>query len=76
MLGPGRYDALCTLARARAKARAALLIVIGGEHGDGFSAQLSREDMATVVRVLREVAATLEEDIRAIDTTLKKHHEN
>ena len=38
-LGPGKYDDLATHVREHAKARAAIVIVIGGEKGSGFSVQ-------------------------------------
>ena len=39
MFGPGKYDELCTAAREETKAVGVVLIVIDGEHGNGFSCQ-------------------------------------
>lgn len=36
-LGPGKYDDLCTYVREKAKAEGAIVIVYGGERGQGFS---------------------------------------
>jgi hypothetical protein len=64
-IGPGKYDDLCTLVRTKLQARGALLIVIDGTHGSGFSCQA---DAVTTVqlpeileRVARENRASLEQ---------------
>lgn len=59
-MGPGKYDALCTYVRETAKAKGAIVIVIDGEKGFGFSVQASIEDMAKLPNVLREMADTIE----------------
>jgi hypothetical protein len=59
-IGPGKYDDLCTLVREKAKARAVIVIIIGGEHGEGFSVQT--EDPFIILRlplVLERVAASI-----------------
>ena len=38
-VGPGKYDDLCTEVRKKAKAQGALVIILGGERGHGFSCQ-------------------------------------
>ena len=38
-IGPGKYDQLCTHVREIANARAAIIIVLDGEAGSGFSVQ-------------------------------------
>lgn len=39
MLGPGKYDDLCTTVRTMASAKLAAVIVLGGDKGNGFSVQ-------------------------------------
>lgn len=39
-LGPGKYDDLCTYVRVESGAVMALVIVVGGNRGDGFSVQV------------------------------------
>ena len=61
-IGPGKYDDLCTLLRERAgigeQGGGVLVIVLGGNRGNGFSCQA---DLATTM-ALPEL---LEADIRA-----------
>jgi hypothetical protein len=66
MTGPGKYDDICTEAREAALAGCALLIILDGEHGHGFSAQFT--DQAYVHRlpaILRDVAKQIERDAKA-----------
>jgi len=37
--GPGKYDSECTLVREMAQAQAAIVIVLNGRRGTGFSVQ-------------------------------------
>jgi hypothetical protein len=61
-LGPGKYDHVCTLAREQAKAEGALLIVFGGEYGDGFSMQAPMTTSKALPAILRMVADDIERD--------------
>jgi hypothetical protein len=55
--GPGKYDDLCTHVRTSAKADAAIVIVLGGEKGAGFSLQTSKQmNLAHIANVLEDVA--------------------
>lgn len=58
-MGPGAYDDICTDARQKARARGALLVIIGGERGEGFSCQATPADLATLPEILETVAAEL-----------------
>ena len=60
--GPGKYDVLCTIAREAAGAQGAILIVINGRSGSGFSAQLPPDSVGAVVEMLRSVADEIERD--------------
>jgi hypothetical protein len=59
-LGPGKYDDLCTYVRRQAKADGAVVIVLNGNKGHGFSVQADL--MSTVL--LPELLETLAADIR------------
>lgn len=63
-LGPGRYDDLCTEVREKAQAEGAVLIVMGGRVGSGFSAQLTERDMRVVPGILRDVAQQIEDGMK------------
>jgi len=61
-IGPGKYDKLATLIRHRARATGVIVIVFGGEHGDGFSAQLPLDHTMSLPQILRSVADTIDRD--------------
>jgi hypothetical protein len=60
MIGPGKYDDLCTYVRVHAKAAGAIVIVFDGEHGPGFSCQLPPMALHKIATVLRTVAKEIE----------------
>jgi len=64
MIGAGKYDEALTLARRQCGSTAALLIVISGEAGPGFSCQADLDTLLTVPAVLRAVAAHIEADLQ------------
>ena len=63
-IGPGKYDDLCTLVRKKAKAQAAIVIIVGGEKGEGFSCQTVlpafdiAEALENVAKQMRQSMAT------------------
>lgn len=60
-VGPGKYDKECTRVRERYRAAGAVVIVIGGTKGEGFSMQLRSDiEPRTIVTVLRTVADEIE----------------
>jgi hypothetical protein len=60
-LGPGKYDDACAAARIATGARGVFLIVIEGNHGNGFSCQLDSAIAAAV-----DIPRTLEDIARQI----------
>lgn len=55
--GPGVYDDVCTVARDATGAVLCILIVLGGKHGGGFSAQaLDPALLKAVPALLRDLA--------------------
>ena len=62
--GPGRYNALATLVRKRAKARAVILAIFQGERGDGFEVQSDPLLLASLPTILRSMADQIERDQR------------
>lgn len=61
-LGPGKYDDACTQAREATGAGTAVLIVIGGHHGPGFSVQ---SDDAVVLAGLPALLRSVADQIQA-----------
>lgn len=59
-LGPGKYDDLVTELRLKICAAGVIVVIIGGDKGDGFSAQLPPEMTLLIPTVLREVARQIE----------------
>jgi hypothetical protein len=63
VIGPGKYDDLCTAARMAAKAEGAILIIIKGEKGGGFSCQAPLEITQQLPQILRVLAEQIEQDL-------------
>lgn len=61
-IGPGRYDDEATWVRERAKASGVILIVIGGDRGEGFAAQATPEVTLRLPAMLRTIADQIEAD--------------
>lgn len=72
MMGPGKYDAECTAARLSAQAAGAILIIINGKHGYGFSAHLTDQDTQRIPAILRTVADQIEGDFPPEKKSKKK----
>ena len=69
MIGPGKYDAVCTVAREMANAEVAFVIIINGSKGSGFSMQgdaHARISAETVAGLLEHVAAEMRRDINTL----------
>lgn len=60
-LGPGKYDAEVTELRERLKADGVILLVFGGERGNGFSAQLPLQHTLAMPQILEQVAQQIRE---------------
>lgn len=64
MLGPGKYDTECTAVRESTKARGCILLVIEGDKGTGFSAQLDLETTIKIPSLLRGMADSIDQDLK------------
>lgn len=58
--GPGKYDDALTVAREACGSTAALLIVLNGRHGPGFSMQAEGKWVIAAPALLRAVADEIE----------------
>lgn len=63
-IGPGKYDDLCTLVRKKAKAEGAIVIVINGNDGDGFSCQSNLPTLRALPELLEHMAANIRASIK------------
>jgi len=66
--GPGKYDDMATLVREATKAACVVVIVVGGNRGDGFSVQTAdiRQTFTIMPRVLRSVATQIDKDAKKL----------
>ncbi len=65
MIGPGKYDDVCTSVREQLLADGVILIVFGGVRGPGFSGQLPPHLSVAIPDILRSVANQIENGERA-----------
>jgi hypothetical protein len=61
-IGPGKYDALCTHVRDQTKARGVLLIVLGGDKGNGFACQADLVTTLALPDLLEHIARQIRAD--------------
>jgi len=59
-IGPGKYDKEVTEIRERLKADGVILLVIGGERGSSFCAQLPIVETLKIPEFLRNMADQIE----------------
>ena len=63
MEGPGKYDDICTMVRENTQATGAIVIVVDGNKGSGFSVQTISPDFASILpKILRLMADDLEDE--------------
>lgn len=65
--GPGKYDHLCSIVRRASDARIAMVVIVGGTLGDGFSVQvegIDTEDMQEATLALARGLESIAEQIR------------
>lgn len=61
--GPGKYDEEATLVMERTKAQCVIVIIIGGNKGEGFSVQATSEVAFQLPSILMNIANQLEKDL-------------
>lgn len=68
-LGPGKYDDLCTYVREQAgigdSGGGVIVIVLGGNRGNGFSCQADLQTTVALPHVLEELAGHISADLAA-----------
>jgi hypothetical protein len=63
MKGAGRYDDECSAVRLATDAEGAIVIVIDGKKGSGFSVQTSEALALNLPQLLRRLADIIETDV-------------
>ncbi len=63
-LGPGKYDALCTLVREQSQGLAVAIIVVHGKLGSGFALQGLPDVITVLPGALRLLADEIEADVK------------
>jgi hypothetical protein len=53
---PGKYDDLCTYVREQSNAAAAVVIIVGGNQGHGFSVQAFADMSSQLPDMLEDIA--------------------
>lgn len=59
-IGPGKYNDICTRVREELKAEGVILIVFGGEKGEGFECQLPPWEVHRLASTIRHIAKEIE----------------
>jgi hypothetical protein len=65
-VGPGKYDDEATMVMDSTHARAVLVVVLGGDRGEGFAYQATLGVMVAIPAMLRDIADQIEADVPAI----------
>ena len=65
MIGPGKYDDLCTYVREQVgigedRGGGVMVIVLGGNRGNGFSCQADLNTTVALPQLLRKIADEIE----------------
>jgi hypothetical protein len=66
MNGPGKYDNICTVARVAADADCAIVIIINGNHGSGFSVQCTEGLVLDIPSILEHVIKDMRSSINIL----------
>lgn len=64
-IGPGKYDDLATIVREQAHAAGVIVVVVGGDKGEGFAVQADVRTILTLPKMLRFIADQMEQDMNA-----------
>lgn len=63
MNNPGKYDDICTMARVATQADGAVLIIMNGTKGGGFSVQVPPELLIYLPSMLTYIAKEIQKDL-------------
>jgi hypothetical protein len=63
MIGPGKYDTEASEVMEATRAAGIVLLIVGGDRGEGFSVQGPLSLLVALPGMLREVADAVEADV-------------
>lgn len=63
-IGAGKYDDLCTYVREQSESQGAIVIVLKGKYGHGFSIQASPALLIEMTDILETMARQIRNDLR------------
>jgi hypothetical protein len=61
--GAGKYDAVTTKVREETQAEGIILVIFGGNKGDGFSVQATSDILLDLPKMLRSIADQIAADL-------------
>ena len=61
MIGPSKYDGICTMVRHMAGAEGVIVIIVNGDKGSGFSVQLNPLMSLAIPEILERIAKEIRE---------------
>jgi hypothetical protein len=67
LIGPGKYDDETTMVQKATNAIGVVLLVFGGNKGDGFSVQATLEMTLLLPTILRTIADQLDADVEKLN---------
>ena len=65
MSGPGKYDDWCSRIIEQHHPQGVLVMVVGGDRGEGFSVQAIKPAMDALPRALRIMADAIEQQLKS-----------
>jgi len=71
-VGKGRYDEICEAVREETGAFGAILLIMDGDRGNGFSVQVPPEVLGRVPELLQHLADAIQEEVKADVRELQK----
>jgi hypothetical protein len=66
-IGPGKYDDICSKIRQEVNAKGVVLLILGGDKGDGFSCQAEKHLLECLRLCLEQSAEAMKQDIGQIE---------
>ena len=66
MIGPGKYEEQCARVLEETEAQGVLLLIFGGNQGNGAPCKATPEMMKAMPGLLRQIADGMEQDLKIL----------